>query len=145
MRRFCFYLSLGLLLLACKKTNNRPENLLIRYTFDEGFTGISKHYIIATSKELARKHELSESAHLVILSKPEMQEIIQRFEENHFEDIKTQIIPTNDRGGVLIEVRYLKPEMRIVKADLGQSFVQKDDKEQFNRCKAIVEKYLNLE
>lgn len=146
MLKFCYYLLFILLIFSCKKINakqNQVENLLIRYTFDEGFTGIQHHYILAVSKELAQKHELADFAKILILPKAEIKKILQNFENNSFKNIRTERQLIADRGGVLLEIRYLKTDMRIIKADSGESFVAKEDKVKFDNCKKIVENYLN--
>ena len=145
MPKFCYYLTFILLSFACKKVNtqkNQVENILIRYTFDEGFTGIQKHHIIALSKEIASKHELSEFAEILVLPKNEIHKILKILEDNSFKDIRSERQLVADRGGVLLEVRYLQTDMRIIKADSGESFVLKEDKEKFKQCKEIVEQYL---
>ncbi|GAB4125182.1 MAG: hypothetical protein Fur0027_04640 [Raineya sp.] len=131
MLKFSHYLAFILLIFACKKVYNpkkQTENLLIRYTFDEGFTGIQKHYIIAISKEIASKHELAEFAEILVLPKTEIQKILKTFENNTFQDIRSEHQLIADRGGVLLELRYLQTGMRIIKADSGESFVLKEDK-----------------
>ncbi len=146
MRRYCCYLALMLLGFACKKVNaqkDKTENIIIRYTFDEGFTGVQKNHIIAISREIASKHELAGNANIVLLPKADLQKIIKKFEDNNFKDIRTQRMLVADRGGVSLEIRYLKPEMCIIKADAGESFVQKEDKDRFNQCKDLIEKYLS--
>ncbi|MFN3316169.1 MAG: hypothetical protein ACK40K_05105 [Raineya sp.] len=145
MPNFYYYLFFILLCFACKKTNSQKhqtENLLIRYTFDEGFTGVQRHHILAVSKEIAQKHELADFAQILILPKPEINKILQTFDENAFKNIRTEHQLVADRGGVLIEVRYLNDNMRIIKANSGESFVLKDDLAKFNRCKEIIEQYL---
>lgn len=146
MFKFCYYLTFILLIFSCKKTKaqqNQVENLLIRYTLDEGFTGIQHHYILVVSKELAQKHELADFAKILVLPKAEIRKILQNFENNAFKDIRTEHHLIADRGGVLLEMRYLKTDMRIIKADSGESFVLKEDKAKFDECKKIVENYIH--
>lgn len=145
MPNFYYYLALIFLCFACKKTNSQKyqtENLLIRYTFDEGFTGVQRHHIIAISKEIAQKHELADFAQILVLPKPEIDKILQTFEENAFKNIRSERQLVADRGGVLLEIHYLQTNMRILKANSGESFVLKEDMDKFNRCKEIVEQYL---
>jgi len=78
-----------------------------------------------------------------VLPITEIQKILKTFEEKSFKDICSTQQLLADRGGVLLEVRYLKQEMRIIKADSVESFVIQDDKEKFKQCEAIVEKYLS--
>lgn len=129
---------------ACKKSENNttPKDVVICYTFDEGFTGRVRHTLLSTSLKNMEQHELHKNSQKVVLSKSEMKTIVQAFEKNDFKTIATSSMPVADRGGVQLEMRYGNGSVRILKSDANDSFVKEADRPRFQNCKEAVEKHL---
>jgi len=138
-----FFLS-TIILWACKKTDNNttPKDVVICYTFDEGFTGRVRHTLLSTSLKNMEQHELHKTSQKVVLSKSEMKDILAVLEKNDFKTIATISMPVADRGGVQLEMRYGNGTVRILKSDANDSFVKESDKPRFQNCKEAVEKHL---
>ncbi|MCU0439241.1 MAG: hypothetical protein MUC49_15195 [Raineya sp.] len=133
-----------LILGACKKTENNTthKDVVICYTFDEGFTGRVRHTLLSTSLKNMEQHELHKTSQKVVLSKAEMKTIISVFEKNDFKSISTNTMPVADRGGVQLEMRYGNGSVRILKSDANDSFVKEADRPRFQNCREAIEKHI---
>jgi len=133
-----------LALIACKKNekNGIPKDLVICYTFDEGFTGRIRHTLLSSSLKNMEQHELHKTSQKIVLSRNEMKEIYQIFEKNEFKTIGTSSMPVADRGGVQLEMRYGAGSIRILKSDANDSFVKEADRPRFLKCREAVENFL---
>jgi hypothetical protein len=139
-----FLLSITILGVSCKKSNNNitPKDAVICYTFDEGFTGRIHHTLLAVNEMDMKQHELHQSCRKVLISKSAMKEILNTLEKEDFKNIGFNTLPTSDRGGITIELRYGNGNVRLIKSDANDSFIKETDKPRFQRCKEVIEKYI---
>lgn len=134
----------NILLFSCQKAIYLPENTVFVYTQQQGFTGKMRSIIVGTSLKYMQNHSLAKNAEMVKVSPEQIQEILQVFEKEKFEEIQTQQIAVNDRGGVQIEMIDMRYNIRYVKSNIANNWIVQADQSRFKACQSILEKYIPL-